>query len=59
MLFVRQINRMAEQHKPGEKVRTSCIYKVVKVGDGGSGFEVTDVEGDHFPSTRSGEGQTT
>ncbi|MEW9585708.1 hypothetical protein [Paraburkholderia sp. DGU8] len=32
---------MAEQHKPGEKVRTSRIYKVVKEGDGGSGFEVT------------------
>lgn len=32
---------MATQHKPGEKVETSGIYKVVKEGDGGSGFEVT------------------
>jgi hypothetical protein len=45
---------MAEQHKPGEKVQTSGIYKVVKEGDGGSGFEVTCVE--HFPPTRSGKG---
>ena len=47
---------MAEQHKPGEKVQTSGIYKVVKEGDGDSGFEVTCVEGKHFPPTRSGKG---
>lgn len=47
---------MADQHKPGEKVQTSGIYKVVKEGDGGSGFEVTCVEGEHFPPTRSGKG---
>lgn len=35
---------MAEQHKPGEKVQTSGIYKVVKDGDGAS-FEVTCVCG--------------
>ena len=32
------------------------IYKVVKEGGGGSGFEVTCVEGEHFPPTRSGKG---
>ncbi|VXB05172.1 conserved hypothetical protein [Burkholderia sp. 8Y] len=47
---------MAEQHKPGEKVQTSGIYRVVKEGDGGSAFEVTCVEGEHFPPTRSGKG---
>jgi hypothetical protein len=47
---------MVDQHKPGEKVQTSGIYKVVKEGDGGSGFEVTCVEGEHFPPTRSGKG---
>lgn len=47
---------MADQHRPGEKVQTSGIYKVVKEGDGGSGFEVTCVEGEHFPPTRSGKG---
>jgi hypothetical protein len=47
---------MSEQHKPGETVKTSGIYKVVKEGDGGSGFEVTCVEGEHFPPTRSGKG---
>lgn len=26
---------MAEQHKPGDKVQTSGIYRVVKEGDGG------------------------
>ncbi|SAK74852.1 hypothetical protein AWB76_04818 [Caballeronia temeraria] len=47
---------MAEQHKPGEKVQTSGIYKVVTESDGGTGFEVTRVEGEHFPPTRSGKG---
>ena len=47
---------MADQHKTGEKIPTSGIYKVVKEGDGGSGFEVTCVEGEHFPPTRSGKG---
>jgi hypothetical protein len=42
--------------KPGEKVQTSGIYEVVKEGDGGSGFQVTCVEGEHFPPTRSGKG---
>jgi hypothetical protein len=32
---------MAEQRKPGEKVQTSGIFRVVKEGDGGSGLEVT------------------
>jgi hypothetical protein len=45
--------------KPGEKVQTSGIYEVVKEGDGGSGFEVTCVEGEHFPPTRSGKVRTT
>ena len=47
---------MAEQHKPGEIVKTSGIYKVVREGDGGSGVEVRCVEGVHFPPTRSGKG---
>jgi hypothetical protein len=47
---------MADKHKTGEKIQTSGIYKVVKEGDGGSGFEVTCVEGEHFPPTRCGKG---
>jgi len=47
---------MAEQHKPGEKVQTSGIYRVVKEGNGSSAFEVTCVEGEHFAPTRSGKG---
>ncbi|MFM0135377.1 hypothetical protein [Caballeronia grimmiae] len=47
---------MAEQHKPGQKVETSGIYRVVREGDGGSAFEVTCVEGERFPPTRSGKG---
>lgn len=47
---------MADQHKPGEIVKTSGIYKVVKDGGDGSEFEVTCVEGEHFPPTRSGKG---
>ncbi|MBB5510634.1 hypothetical protein QFZ94_006647 [Paraburkholderia sp. JPY465] len=47
---------MAEQHRPGEIVKTSGIYKVVRDGDGGAQFEVTCVEGEHFPPTRSGKG---
>lgn len=46
---------MADQHKPGEKVAVSGIYKVVREGDGNA-FEVTCVEGEHFPPTRSGKG---
>lgn len=47
---------MADQHKPGEIVKTSGIYKVVKEGGSGPEFEVTCVEGEHFPPTRSGKG---
>jgi hypothetical protein len=47
---------MAETHKPGEKVRTSGIYKAVREGDSNSTFEVTCVEGEHFPPARSGRG---
>lgn len=47
---------MAETHKPGETVSTSGIYKVVREGGAGSTFEVTCVEGEHFPPTRSGKG---
>lgn len=47
---------MADQHKPGEIVKTSGIYKVVKEGGDGPEFEVTCVEGEHFPPTRSGTG---
>jgi hypothetical protein len=46
---------MAEIHKPGETVKTSRIYKVVKE-EGASAVEVTCVEGEHFPPTRSGKG---
>jgi len=31
---------MADQHKPGDKIKTSGIYKVVREGDGDAGFEV-------------------
>jgi len=47
---------MADPHRPGETVKTSGIYKVVKEGGGGPGFEVTCVEGEHFPPTSSGKG---
>ena len=47
---------MAEQHKPGEIVKTSGIYKVVHEGDSKVAFEVTCVEGEHFPPTRTGKG---
>lgn len=47
---------MAESHKPGEVVKTSGIYKVVHHDDGGKVFEVTCVEGEHFPPTRTGKG---
>ncbi|SAL85716.1 hypothetical protein AWB68_07777 [Caballeronia choica] len=46
---------MSEQHKPGETVKTSGIYKVVRESNGAP-FEVTCVEGEHFPPTRSGKG---
>jgi hypothetical protein len=48
--------QMSEVHKPGGIVKTSGIYKVVKEGDGATTFEVTCVEGEHFPTTRSGKG---
>jgi hypothetical protein len=48
--------KMAEQHKPGEIVKTSGIYKVVHEGDSKAAFEVTCVEGEHFPPTRTGKG---
>jgi|GEM_PF-491226 len=41
--------------KPGELVKTSGIYSVVH-DDGKDTFEVTCVEGEHFPPTRSGKG---
>jgi hypothetical protein len=47
---------MADQRKPGETVKTSGIYKAVRGGDAKSAFEVTCVEGEHFPPTRSGKG---
>jgi hypothetical protein len=37
---------MSEQQKPGETVKTSGIYKVVKEGNGAA-FEVTCVEGEY------------
>ncbi|MFM0466100.1 hypothetical protein [Paraburkholderia strydomiana] len=42
---------MADQHKPGETVKASGIYKVVKEGGGGPELEVKCVEGEHFPPT--------
>jgi len=41
--------------KPGEIVKVSDIYSVVH-DDGKDTFEVTCVEGEHFPPTRSGKG---
>jgi hypothetical protein len=46
---------MSEQHRPGEIVKTSGIYEVVHENKNSS-FEVTCVEGEHFPPTRSGKG---
>ncbi|MFM0631929.1 hypothetical protein [Paraburkholderia xenovorans] len=42
-------------YKPGEIVRVSGIYSVVH-DDRKDTFEVTCVEGEHFPPTRSGKG---
>jgi hypothetical protein len=42
-------------YKPGEIVKVSGIYSVVH-DDGKDTFEVTCVEGEHFPPTRSGKG---
>jgi hypothetical protein len=36
--------------------QTSGIYRVVKEGDGATTFQVTCVEGEHFPPARSGKG---
>jgi hypothetical protein len=47
---------MAENsHKPDEMVKTSGIYSVVHE-DRKDTFEVTCVEGEHFPPTRWGKG---
>jgi hypothetical protein len=50
-------NTMAgdNSYKPGEIVKVSGIYSVVH-DDGKDTFEVTCVEGEHFPPTRSGKG---
>lgn len=42
-------------YKPGEIVKVSGIYSVAH-DDGKNAFEVTYVEGEHFPPTRSGNG---
>jgi hypothetical protein len=47
---------MTDTHKPGEIVKTSGFYRSSKRGDGASAFEVTCVEGEHFPPSRSGKG---
>jgi hypothetical protein len=44
-----------QRHRPGETVRTSGIYKVVEDDEDGAPFEVTCVEGEHFPWARSGK----
>ncbi len=46
---------MTQTFKPGEIVKISGIYEVVKEGSDDT-FEVTCVEGEHFPPTRSGKG---
>lgn len=46
---------MADQHRPGEIVKTSGIYKVVHEGEDDS-FEVTWVEGEHFPHAHGERG---
>ncbi len=48
-------NTMADQHRPGEIVNTSGIYKVVRESAEGS-FEVTCVGGEHILPTRGGKG---
>jgi hypothetical protein len=42
-------------YKPGDIVKVSGICSVVH-DDGKGTFEVTCVEGEHFPPTRSGKG---
>ena len=42
-------------YTPGQIVKTSGIYAVV-YEDGKETFEVTCVEGEHFPPTRNGKG---
>ncbi|WP_250494972.1 YjzC family protein [Caballeronia sp. GAWG1-1] len=42
-------------YKPGEIVKVSGIYSVV-YEDGKDTFEVTCVEGEHFPPTRNAKG---
>lgn len=42
-------------YKPGEIVKVSGVYSVVH-DDGKETFEVTCVEGEHSPPTRSGKG---
>jgi hypothetical protein len=56
LLAARQINRRSVTWPNSTNPARRFIYKVVKEGDGGSGFEVTCVEGEHFPPTRSGKG---
>ena len=45
---------MAELHRPGQMVKTSCIHKVVQETEAGS-FDVICMEGKHFPPGRSGQ----
>ncbi|GJH22679.1 hypothetical protein CBA19CS22_39075 [Caballeronia novacaledonica] len=55
-MFIDLEMRMAgdKSYKPGEIVKVSGIYAVVH-DDGKDTFEMTCVEGKHFPPTRSGK----
>ena len=54
-LFMEVVMAGDSSYKPGEIVKVSGIYSVVH-DDGKGTFEVTCVEGEHFPPTRSGKG---
>jgi hypothetical protein len=58
LLVARQVKRSVtwlNSTNPARRSRRLGSTRV-KEGDGGSGFEVTCVEGQHFPPTRSGKG---
>ncbi len=46
---------MKPMYRPGQRVEQSGIYRVVLDDGSGEYFEVTSVEGEHFPPTRNGK----
>jgi hypothetical protein len=47
---------MTERHTAEEIDKRSGIHSVARDGGSGTYFEVTGVEGEHFPRTRSDKG---